>query len=87
MNIALLDRKLKAVCPVQGVSVGRWDDKSTWRVDYSRSATAEQRAAAMEVVNGFDPEAPENAVVDLKARARAKLVAAGLLTAEEADAL
>lgn len=42
-----------AVCPIDGVSIGRKDDKSTWRVDFKDEATAEQRAAARAVVDTF----------------------------------
>lgn len=54
-DIADLDAALKAVAPVVGVSFGRRDDKATWRIDFEPSVTAEQRAAAQVVVDGFDP--------------------------------
>lgn len=43
-----------AVCPVEGVSVGKWNDRSTWRVDYSADATSSQRDAAAAVLGAFD---------------------------------
>lgn len=50
----ILDRTIKAVCPIHGVSVGRVDDKSTWRVDFADEATPEQCAAATKVLDGMD---------------------------------
>lgn len=45
-----------AVCPIHGVSIGRWEDKSTWRIHFKEDATAEQRQAAKEVLQAFDME-------------------------------
>lgn len=61
MNIAAkLDAAVRAVCPIYGVSIGRLDDKATWRIDFADEATAEQRAAAQNVLEAFDPEARSN---------------------------
>ncbi len=49
-----LTSAIKAVCPIEGISVARRDDRSTWRIDFAATATAEQRAAAAAVVAGFD---------------------------------
>lgn len=54
-----LDAAIKAVCPIHGVSIGRKDDKSTWRIDFKDEATTEQRAAAQAVLDAFDPVAAE----------------------------
>jgi hypothetical protein len=43
-----------AVCPVEGISVGKWIDRSTWRIDYSAEATPSQKSAAAAVMNTFD---------------------------------
>lgn len=56
---ATLDRALRAVAPIAGVSIGRDDDKSTWRIDYADTATAAQKAAAEAVLAAFDPAAEE----------------------------
>lgn len=52
-----LDLAIRAVCPILGVSIGRADDKQTWRIDYDPVATTLQRAAAQAVVDGFDAQA------------------------------
>ncbi len=46
---------IAAVCPIECVSVERWDDRSTWRVTVAPEATAEQRSAAETVMRTFDP--------------------------------
>ncbi len=48
---------IAAVCPIECVSVERWDDRSTWRVTVAPEATAEQRSAAETVMRTFDPSA------------------------------
>lgn len=53
-----LDAALRAVCPaIDGVSVGDWFDRATWRVDYASEATPEQRQAAEAVLAVFVPAA------------------------------
>lgn len=52
----ILNDAISSVCPVDGVSVGYPADKSTWRVDYSPSATPEQLAAANTIIDSFDIE-------------------------------
>lgn len=54
MNIQELDQALKAVCPIHGVSIGRKNDKETWRIDFKDDATQEQRLAAERVLAGLD---------------------------------
>ena len=57
MSIAgRLDAAIKAVCPIDGVSIGHRDDRSTWRIDFREEATAQQRAAAQAVLDAFDPD-------------------------------
>lgn len=45
-----------AVCPNFGISFGRLDDKTTWRIDFKPEATAEERAAAQAAIDAFDVE-------------------------------
>ena len=54
---------IKAVCPIDGVSIGTWTDKMTWRIDFTPEATTEERAAAQSVVDAFDPTVPVPAEV------------------------
>ena len=50
---------LEAVAPIDGVSINRWDDRSTWRIDFTDEATEEQKAAAQAALEAFDPTEPE----------------------------
>ena len=50
----LLDM-IGAVCPRDHLSIGRWDDRATWRLDAKPEATPEQIAAAEAVMAAFDP--------------------------------
>ena len=45
-----LDTAIRAVCPIVGVSVGDWSDKSKWKIDYQSSATQEQKVAAAAIL-------------------------------------
>ena len=54
---AALDAAVKAVCPIDGVSIGVPGDKATWRIDFKDEASAQQRAAAEAVLAAFDPAA------------------------------
>jgi hypothetical protein len=58
---AKLDAAIRAVAPIVGVSIGRQEDKTAWRVDYAPEATQSQRDAAASVVASFDVAATENA--------------------------
>lgn len=49
-----LNTAISAVCPIDGVSIGRWNDRATWRIDFKSEATPDQRAAAQTVINTFD---------------------------------
>ncbi len=55
-DLSKLDAQLKAVAPIHGVSIGKLDDKATWRVDFKPEATAEQRQAAQAVIDAADVE-------------------------------
>ena len=77
-----LDKQLKAVCPIDGVSIGRWNDPQTWQISFKPTATPGQRAAAQAALQRFDPStvpplidrsvrkadlASANTIADLKA--------------------
>lgn len=61
-----LNAAVAQVCPIDGVSIGRRDDKATWRIDFRPAANDQQKAAALAVVEAFDPDAALKA--ELKAR-------------------
>jgi hypothetical protein len=49
-----LHAEIAAVCPIHGVSIGRKNDKATWRIDFAPDATDAQKAAADAVKAAFD---------------------------------
>lgn len=48
---------VSAVCRIDGVSVGRKNDKSTWRIDFRPETTIQQRIDAQTIINNFDIDA------------------------------
>ena len=71
---AILEEALaKSGIPVSGVSIGRKDNKATWRVDYSSDPTLEQRAQAADIINGFDVAAAKSKRDTIAALARSDL--------------
>jgi hypothetical protein len=45
---------IKRVCPVLNVSIGKPNDKSTWRINLAPEATDKQKQDAANVVEDFD---------------------------------
>lgn len=71
-----LHAAIAAVCPIHGVSIGRKNDKATWRIDFRDDATDAQRAAARALLEGFDraaAEAQERAKRERESAVRAKM--------------
>ena len=60
--LARLHDALEVVCPCRsaGPSIGRWDDKSTWRFLPNPDASEAQIAAALNVMSAFDPWGTEH---------------------------
>lgn len=54
MGIEVLHDAISAVCPIDGVSVGRLDDKRTWSIQFKDIATKAERIAGNEVLASFD---------------------------------
>lgn len=80
MDILQLSSKISAVCPIDGVSIGRKNDKSSWRIDYKQEATDEQRAAAQAIVAAFDADAETVPQSVTPYQARMALLGVGLLS-------
>ena len=59
---ALHTQLTAAGIPVHGISIGRKDDKATWRVDFAPEATDEQKAQAAQIVAAFDVEKADHNV-------------------------
>lgn len=49
-----LDQEIKKICPIHGISFGKLDDKSTWRFNFKKEATDEQRILALVYIEKFE---------------------------------
>jgi len=54
MNTLDLHTKIAALAPIDGVSVGDPNIKSTWKVNFKTAATIQQKADAQTVINNYD---------------------------------
>lgn len=63
-----LDQEIKLVCPINGISFGKLDDKKTWRIDYAKEATEEQKAEANKVLENFVWDEKKEEAMRIKAR-------------------
>lgn len=88
MEIAeALDRALRAAgLTIVGVSIGRRDDKATWRVAFSGKVDSAAMTTAQNVIQALDPNnlaaSPDDPVKALVAL----LVAKGIVTSQEVGA-
>lgn len=49
-----VDAAVKMVCPIDGVSIGRKNDKNSWGVSFKPLAGSLERAAALTAMDTFD---------------------------------
>lgn len=69
-----LDGAVRAVCPIDGISIGDPAFRATWNVAFSASATPQQRAAAMAIIAALDVTLPDLLVaIDVERDRRLKL--------------
>jgi hypothetical protein len=61
---ARLHDAIAALAPIESVSIGRKDDRSTWEISFAPEASAAQRQAALAALQAFDADAPEPAPFD-----------------------
>lgn len=50
----LLYDTISPICPIDGVSIGRKNNKTTWRIDFKDSATEQQKNDAFRIIDKFD---------------------------------
>lgn len=55
INTLAIHDKIAAICPIDGLSIGRATDKSTWRIDFKKQATDSERQAARELLEAINP--------------------------------
>ena len=56
------------VAPIDGVSVGRWDDRTTWRIDFREDATEAQKNAAVAMLAAWQDGPDANDVISERRR-------------------
>jgi len=56
MNIAALHDAIDAVCPIYGVSVGKFNDKATWTFQPKPEASVSQLEAAQSIIDAWPME-------------------------------
>lgn len=74
MNIISLHNAIEAVCPIHGVSIGKDDDRLSWRIDFSATATDAQKIAAEQILEAFSTNAATASDVRAEASRRLKLM-------------
>lgn len=50
----ILTEQISLVAPIWGVSIGRKDDKATWRIDFVENATEAERLAAQQIIDNYE---------------------------------
>ena len=84
MNAGTLHDIIAKVCPIGGVVIGVVDDKSTWAIRYSETASDHQRASAQAIIDAYDPKA-ETVPASVKMwQAKAAMALVGKLDAANA---
>jgi len=54
-SLERLNDAITAVCPlINSISIGDWNVRSSWRIDFKPEATQQQKDAAQSVLNSFD---------------------------------
>lgn len=48
-----LNSDILAVCPIEGISIGDFFNKSTWRISFSLSATDNQKTTAQQILDSY----------------------------------
>lgn len=65
---AILHEKISAVCPIDGISFGCYNKKTTWKIDYQEAATLDERKAAHQIMMDFVWNEDEEAAAAESAR-------------------
>ena len=68
ISTILTERLRDAGLPVAGISMGRHDDRTTWRIDFIPGATQQQKADTRAIVDAFDPVKEDNDQRDRRER-------------------
>jgi hypothetical protein len=60
INLGKIHEQIKAVCPIESISIGKLADSSTWKIEFDPAATKDQRDQAQALLNAYDPAAEES---------------------------
>lgn len=69
---ALLHAKIAAICPIDGVAIGDPANPATWRIDFAKTATVTQIAAAQAQLALITPALLAQADATIQAAAAAQ---------------
>lgn len=72
-DLNYLVTEIEQLAPVDGVSIGSWQDKTTWRVDYKASATPGERNAVSAFINSLNANTPT--INDVRSEAQRRIIA------------
>lgn len=53
-SLERLNSMISAVCPISGISIGDWNNRLSWRIDFKIEATQQQKDAANAALASFD---------------------------------
>jgi hypothetical protein len=45
---------IRAVCPLDGISIGSWDDRKTWSIQFRPEASEKQKAEGLGVLQSLN---------------------------------
>lgn len=69
MDMFILRDKLAAVAPVVCVSIGNYDDKSTWEARYSSDPTPDQLKQVQSIIEAYRVPTPEEKAINAQSLA------------------
>lgn len=55
-DISKLHKAIESAAPIDGVSIGNFDNKESWRIDFRAEATEQERINAQAIVSNWNSE-------------------------------
>ena len=83
ITIKYISEEIEKLAPIDGISIGNLNDKTTWRVDYKNTATQAQITNVNNFINNLDITAP--IPDDVRAEAQRRMIV--LVNAKNSDDL
>lgn len=66
MQVSDLDKQIRAIVDIHGVSIGKIQEKSTWSVSYKSEPTEVQKTAILKVIDDFQYDGIDEVSVSKK---------------------